>query len=93
LVSKKTWEYGRSMGRIEIFYLEPEPLENDAAPHYCYLGLIRCGNFCLKMGNFGYKKPVFSYISKCKLILVTKCTYKRKTAQKFLVMLDFLKMR
>jgi hypothetical protein len=64
-----------------------------AAPHYCYLGLKRCGNFCLKMGNFGYKNLVFAYISNCKLTLETKCTFKRKTAQEFSAMLDFSKMR
>jgi hypothetical protein len=45
------------------------------------------------MDNFGYKNPVFAYISNCKLTLVTKCTFKRKTAQEFSVMLDFSKMR
>jgi hypothetical protein len=43
--------------------------------------------------NFGYEKPVFAFISNCKLTFVAKCTYKRKTAPEFLVMLDFSKMR
>jgi hypothetical protein len=43
---------------------------------------LRCGNFFLKMGNFGYKKLVFVYFSNFKLTLVTKCTYKRKNCSR-----------
>jgi hypothetical protein len=45
------------------------------------------------MGVFGYKKPVFAFISNCKLTIMTKCTYKRKTAPEFSAMLEFSKMR
>jgi hypothetical protein len=45
------------------------------------------------MGNFRYNKSVFAHVSKFKLTLVTKSTYKRNIAPEFAVILDFSKMQ